>query len=394
MKTLEVLGKVLKGKRVKLTTQRHYREALGSLSRYSEEWPDSGMVINEWLGSLGGFADSTVKMWFDFVNSAGKYIEKAFGRNPNGSYRVPNPCADADRPKVAKKRRRYFSAGELMRIMEACMELPERVLILSLVDSTCRIGEIGADREGVGGLYGRNVGDSWIDVKGKTGERRYRLDAFLCEAMKAMADGDDQPVFRDVDGKAASVDALQHRVRRVVRRAGISGSKLGPHTLRHSGASLVAQETGSALAVKALLQHDNIDTSMEYIHDAEALIQQRISPLRLVGEKVFGEGNGRIGLEPKQLTMGSESGVEPVVEVVDGEYKEVEGEVDLVGGLFPEIWDGVTVRSVFSTDDLRLLRRVFVGYARGNEHSPDVVKSRELMRRMLRRVKKGEVKYE
>ena len=37
MKTLEVLEKVLKGKRLKPATQRHYREALGSLSRSSQE---------------------------------------------------------------------------------------------------------------------------------------------------------------------------------------------------------------------------------------------------------------------------------------------------------------------------------------------------------------------
>lgn len=380
MKTIEVLEKVLRGKRVKVATERHYREALSSLSRYSEEWPVSGVVINEWLGSLGKFADSTVKMWFDFVNSAGKYMLKA--------YKIPNPCVSAERPRVAKKRRRYFTAYELMRIIEACVGVPERVLILSLVDSTCRIGEIGANREGEGGLYGRNVGEAWIDVQGKTGQRRYRLDAFLCNAMKAMAGGDSEPVFSDVDGKVASVDALQHRVRRVIRRAGITGSKLGPHTLRHSGASLVAQETGSALAVKALLQHDNIDTSMEYIHDAEDVIQQRISPLRLVGEKVFGKGNGRVAFEPKQLTMGGkvvEAEASTIEVPVEGEA--IEDVADLIDELFPEIKDGVEVRSIFKVEDLRLLRRIFVGYARYNEHEADVMKSRELMRRMLRKVK-------
>jgi len=379
MKTSEVMRKVLKGKRIKPNTQRHYREALGSLSRYSDDWPISGVVINEWMASLDGFADSTVKMWFDFVNSAGKYMKR--------TYNVENPCETAERPRVEKKRRRYFSAEELMRIIQACVEVSERLLVLALVDSTCRIGEIGADREGRGGLFSKNIGEAWMNVKGKTGERRYRLDASLCEAMKALAGGTNEPVFRDKDGKVASVDALQHRVRRVIKRAGITGSKLGPHTLRHSGASLVAQETGSALAVKALLQHDNIDTSMEYIHDAEDVIQQRISPLRLVGERVFGEGDGRVAFEPKQLTIGGENGDEPVAEVVEAEYKVDEGEADLIDELFPMIRDGVGVRSIFGTDDLRLLRRIFVGYARYNEHNTDVMRSRELMKRMLRRVK-------
>jgi len=62
MKTLEALEKVLKGKRLKPNTQRHYRDALGSLARYSEDWPVNGMIINEWLASLEGYADTTLKM--------------------------------------------------------------------------------------------------------------------------------------------------------------------------------------------------------------------------------------------------------------------------------------------------------------------------------------------
>jgi len=37
MKTLDVLDKVLKGKRVSLNTQRHYRDVLSSLSCSSQE---------------------------------------------------------------------------------------------------------------------------------------------------------------------------------------------------------------------------------------------------------------------------------------------------------------------------------------------------------------------
>jgi len=105
MKTLEVLEKVLKGKRLRPSTQRLYRDALGSLARYREDWPVSGVVINEWLASLEGYADTTVKMWFDFVNAAGKYVQKA--------YRVNNPCVEAERPKVGKKQRRIIRVSKL-----------------------------------------------------------------------------------------------------------------------------------------------------------------------------------------------------------------------------------------------------------------------------------------
>ena len=368
MKTIEVLEKVLKGKRIKAATQRHYRDALGSLARYSEDWSVSGVVVDEWLASLVGFSDATVKMWFDFVNAAGKYVEKAYG--------IKNPCDKATRPKVARKRRRYFSAYELVRIIKACRFTQDKALVLTLIDSTARVGELV-------GLTPKNIGEAWIDVKGKTGERRYRLDPLICAKLRELAGGDDEPVFKGRIGDVASVESLKKRVTRVIKEAGITGRKLGPHTLRHSGASLVAQETGSALAVKALLQHDNIDTSMGYIHDAEDVLRQRISPLRLVGERVLGSDVFGMADKTKQLTMGGE-----VISVEVSELAEVSAVVvDLLEEQFPEISDGVRVRSLLKTEDLKLIRKAFLGYIRSGVAASEEVDMRYLLKRMLRKVK-------
>ena len=372
MKTLEVLERVLKGKRIRPNTVRLYRNALSSLAQCSEEWPESGLVINEWLASLERYSDTSIRMWFDYANSAGKYVQKIGGKNPDGSYKLPNPCAEADSPRISKKRRRYFTAVELVKIIKACRQETDRILVMVLLDSTCRIGELE-------GFKGKQVGDSWIDVKGKTGERRYRLDSDLCVKLKEMASGDDKPVFKNSKGGFTTVDVLKYRVRKVIAEAGITGSKLGPHTLRHSAGSLVAEATGSALAVKALLQHDNIDTSMGYIHDAEVVLQQRISPLRLVGEQVLGESI-------KQLPMGSGE-----TEGIEGEFSEVEKEDDVVDDLlkeqFPEIREGVGVRSLLKTNDLRLIRKAFMSYVRNGGDGSDGMALRSLMKRMLRKVK-------
>ena len=151
-------------------TQRHYRDALGSLARYSEDWPVSGVIINEWLASLEGYTDTTIKMWFDFVNAAGKYMQKA--------YNVNNLRAEAERPKVSKKKRRYFTIDELVAIIKACVNEFELLLVLTLIDSACRIGELVNSKGG-------DVGDGFINVMGKTGQRRYRLAVRLCENVRS-----------------------------------------------------------------------------------------------------------------------------------------------------------------------------------------------------------------
>jgi integrase len=372
MKTLEVLEIVLKGKRLKANTQRHYREALGSLGQYSEDWPVSGVIINEWMASLEGYADTTVKMWFDFVNAAGKYMFKA--------YKIDNPCAEAERPKVSKKRRRYFSTDEMVGIIKACVNEFELLLILTLIDSACRIGELV-------NLRGGDVGDGFINVVGKTGQRRYRLTVGLCEQLRNMAEGDDKPVFKNrAGGFYQDGDGLGHRVRYVVERAGIKGKKVGVHTLRHSSASLVARE-GKPLLVKALLQHDDIGTSMVYIHDVEDLIigTDEYSPLRLLGKQYSEDHPDSVEAEQLQLPDGQGgSGTMGLVNV-DGEVVAEVGIDDLVADMFPKIREGVAVRTVLKYEDLMLMRKIFLWYASYNRSSNDAVRARELMKRMLRK---------
>ena len=384
MKTLEVLDKVLKGKRLTPGSQRLLRETLQSVAKCSEDWPASGVVINEWLASLTNYADTTVKTRFRYGHLAGSYIQKAGGKNKLGGYNFPNPFDEAEVPRVSKKKRRYFTPDEMMKIIEVCYIGYDWELILTLIDSTCRIGELV-------GLKGGDIGEGVIKVKGKTGERIYRLDMRICEALKKLAGDDDDYVFKSREGKQVTVNALKLRVRYIINKAGITGSKVGPHTLRHSGASLVAKETLSALAVKALLQHDDITTSMEYIHDAEVVIQQRISPLQIIREQA---NNGKGLIEPRQIGLREGNGTSTALaltegkvvdgEVVDGEV--VEDEPDALE-MFPEINEGVETRPLLKTVDMRLMRKAFLLLTRDETYHLEMLQARELMKRILRRSK-------
>jgi hypothetical protein len=58
---------------------------------------------------------------------------------------------------------------------------------------------------------------------------------------------------------------------------------------------------------------------------------------------------------------------------------------DLVGDMFPKIREGVAVRTLLKYEDLMLIRKIFVWYARYNSGDSDVAKAREIMKRMLRK---------
>jgi integrase len=353
VKTMEVLDKVLKGRRLSKRSQSNYRLVFRSLSAYTEEWPVSVGVAQEWLASLDGFADRTVELWYSIARSAGRYMARV--------WKVDNAFEQVERPSVRKKKRRYLTADEMVRVIRACKNPGEALLVMVLVDSACRIGELA-------GLRLEDIGDSGFLVKGKTGERRYRCDGKLCQVMRE-APGDGGFIFGGVSGSGLSM-----KVMRIMRRAGLTGEKLGAHTLRHSSASLVAKETGSVLAVKAILQHDSVDSSMVYIHDVEEEVQKRVSPLKLVSDAAVASGSG-----VKQLTMGD--GV--------GAPEESQSELNRWDGELPEVGDEVSVRPLLKAEDLRVIREAFRHYIMADSVGRGQVRCRELFVRWLRKVKVG-----
>lgn len=373
MKTLEVLDKVLEGKRLKPITQVNYRKILKSLSEYSDDWPTNGYIINNWLNSLKQFSDMTIRLYYQVGKSSARYMQKA--------YKLPNPFTEAESPKVHKKSRRIFTADEIMRIMGACRFGYDRELVLTLIDSTCRIGELD-------NLKGSDVNeiDGYINVTGKTDARKYRLDVRICKALKELAGSDDGYVFKNRFGKKQNPGTLQARARKIIKRAGITGKKLGPHTLRHSGATLVARRTQSALVVKALLQHDDIATSMEYIHDVEDSLQQTISPLQLVGE-MASEGHVKDSQTVQgEFTDSEMKGNELVL--VKSEIGKGDNSVpEYIKDMFPEVEAGRETRPLLKENDLNLMRNIFIEYSGNGGNHDNMLKARELMKRILRRTR-------
>lgn len=65
-------------------------------------------------------------------------------------------------------------------------------------------------------------------------------------------------------------------------------SRYSSHWLRHSRASHIGELTEDPLAVKHLLGHARIDTSMKYVHYTEALVRKRLGQDSF--EDVLGRG--------------------------------------------------------------------------------------------------------
>ncbi len=367
MLTMDVLEKYLRGRRLSSETEISYRKVFKSLAESSPEFPEKGVIVNEWLAGLK-LADTSIQLYYRRLKAVCRYMYE--------NWELTNPCERLRTPKAEKKKRRYFSPDELMRIIKACVSRNEELLIYTLIDSTCRIGEL-VD------LKSSDVGECIIKVSGKTGERHYRLDLKLCELLRQLAGSDDDYVFKKLygDGGRTTSNALRSRVREVIKRAGIKGRKVGPHTLRHSGASMVARESGSVLAVKAVLQQEDVKSSMIYIHDVEDGLKQVYSPLKILRDSFVDEADGDV----VQLGMGSVGERDSVtVAVVE---KPDDGWSAVLEGELKEISDNVQVRPLLKADDLRLIRGVFLDYIKAGLAGSREGRMVSLLRRMVRKVK-------
>ncbi len=99
--------------------------------------------------------------------------------------------------------------------------------------------------------------------------------------------------------------------------------------------------------------------------------------MQLVADEVKESGLYKQKLLP--LKGGGDSG--------DVEVVEDDGFNEVVGDMFPEIREGVEVRSRLRTEDLMLIRKGFIEMAVSDRYSRDVAKAKDLMKRMIRKIR-------
>lgn len=340
-------------------TVKYYKWTFAKIKEKREYWFEDASEVNEYIGGLN-VGDESARVMFGFIRAIGRYTKRVYGWY--------DPTEMADRPSVKHKTRRYFKNDDMVKIIGACKNGEEKVLVAALLDSTCRIKELA-------GLKVENLGIDGFKTFGKTGERWYRCDARLIEIMRNMAvDGVVFPVKDDCrkvvrPAVCCRPNVLADRVRHIFKRAGLTGEKLGPHTLRHTGASLVAKSTRSALAVKALLQQDDIKSSMRYIHDAEEDIQREVSPMSMAGLKV---------LEDKQIELGEHRMLAiPSFEKMS--------DLDMINSMMPTIKGGIKVRPSINSEELEMIKNALARVMLDRGETGSGCKEVQFMRRIVRR---------
>jgi hypothetical protein len=227
----------------------------------------------------------------------------------------------------------------------------------------------------------------------KGGQVHYRLDPFIITALQNHANMNnitpEQYIFTyhkfgkggtaSHHGDMMKPNSMTTWVRRILKQAGFTGAKLGAHTIRHSVASLIAKETGSPLAVKGILQHANITTSMLYIHEVEEAKAQETSPLKLVAKSITQSGKHSDNIKQSLMLTDGNTAIVPI--------NEQRSSIDeIITSAFEEVPENLsTTRPRLSKQNFELIRRALICLCQYGEILSDGTEARSLWTRMTRK---------
>lgn len=113
-------------------------------------------------------------------------------------------------------------------------------------------------------------------------------------------------VFRQQNGKPFNKDRMGHAMRTLCRRAGLR--TIGWHTLRHTFASHLAMRGVPVPAIKELLGHSSITTTMRYAHLAPSTLRMAIDMLnpKTAASADFGQPVGNPWQEIQRREIGKQ----------------------------------------------------------------------------------------
>ncbi len=198
-----------------------------------------------------------------------------------------SPMARLPKPRAKEVKIVTFSAAEVRTILALAKgrrcPLRNYAMVLTLLDTGIRRGELVSLT-----LTDIQWRDGWLNVRGKTGERtvpigsraKRALRRYIDEERKAAHPGEMQ-VFLAESGEPLAREPVTRCLNRIVREAGITREKVGPHTFRHTFAVEYLRAGGDVFSLQQILGHTKLDMTMRYVHYAKNDIKHahsRFSP--------------------------------------------------------------------------------------------------------------------
>lgn len=199
------------------------------------------------------------------------YLSGFFSWATDEGYLTRNPTRTIAPIKYERKPRRNLYQLELEQLRSSCISLRDRAMIEFLYSTGCRVSELTAVKLADIDWTARTVR---LFGKGRKHRISY-LNARAEVALKAyLSSRQDDCEFLFVTMRQPFRPLTRAAVEKVVRILSTNaGSRISPHILRHTTATIALQNGMPIADISALLGHENIDTTMIYAHTSTDSVQ-------------------------------------------------------------------------------------------------------------------------
>lgn len=279
------LGHLAQVKRSSPRTIASYRSDYQLFTRYLERSGHSGLLADIGPDDIEGYmaacdcrAPTTILRRLTSLSSLFRHFVRR-------GLLARSPVDVVDRPKRPKRLPRCIANPDLVRLLNTIMTPPERAVILTLVCTGVRLGELLSLQ--VGDV---NFDEAEIRVVGKGDKERaiamppvlVRILTFHLEHRGQMGE---HALFLSERGTPMDRSCLRRLVRSVLKRAGIGDRRYTPHSFRHTYLTLLARDPRVApVTIKDLAGHASIAQLDTYVSSSRDLRKKAAEflPIRLV----------------------------------------------------------------------------------------------------------------
>ena len=228
-----------------------------------------------------GYAPDTISGQYRALRTFFKYLYD------NGH--IPrNPMDGIKKPKMPKVFARTFTIQEITKIMDVFANKSDEIglrnyaIISVLFGTGIRKGELLGLT-----ILDVNMAESILTVTGKGNKQRIiPITGVLKRTLKrymGVRRGDNCPfLFVTRDGDRMTEGCLMEIFKTVKNETGIKGSRVSPHTMRHTFAKMFLLNGGDLFALQKVLGHEDISTTRMYVDYTEkemSVQMQQCSPL-------------------------------------------------------------------------------------------------------------------
>ena len=263
--TVEAVDAYLESKKSKGLSRHSLKLYTSVLTRFAKAYaklPVRPEPIEEFLAQFSP-NKSTRRTCYRIVKRFYKFLAKRYG--------IQDPMHLIDTPSAPHKVIESLDPEELGRLIDIELSPRDRAAILVMAGCGIRQGEARS-------LTFGDIGTNSVKVNGKTGERRVPASCHIVDALLALRNDyrDTDPVFWGTHPTQPLGSAgFELLTKKAFARAGITGKRASPHTLRYTFARICIVNGMDTATLKVLMGHASIATTEKYLCFAQREIENK-----------------------------------------------------------------------------------------------------------------------